>query len=158
MKICHATLGSTGRSQSVFCLPSRYGACNGQRILPLLRCLDCCMPFTCHFMSPSPSVLPPIVGPLSSSTACPKQINFLSVSLRAFAIPLKLLTIFSLVGISAMVVLHYYLRPHEKERGLGSLLRSAQAALGDDVQATERELCYNVNWTGTKVGRGPWLL
>uniref|UniRef100_A0A8D0HRT0 Phosphoribosylformylglycinamidine synthase n=1 Tax=Sphenodon punctatus TaxID=8508 RepID=A0A8D0HRT0_SPHPU len=46
-----------------------------------------------------------------------------------------------------MVVLQYYQRPSGAETGPRSLLRSAQAALGD-VQAVQRELCFNVNWTG----------
>ncbi|KAJ6652382.1 hypothetical protein lerEdw1_011612 [Lerista edwardsae] len=44
-----------------------------------------------------------------------------------------------------MVVLHYYQRPSETDSGL---LRSAQAALGKDVRAAQKELCFNVNWTG----------
>ncbi|XP_053121790.1 phosphoribosylformylglycinamidine synthase [Hemicordylus capensis] len=47
-----------------------------------------------------------------------------------------------------MVVLHYYQRPSETESGLASLLCSARAALGEDVQAVQKELCFNVNWTG----------
>ncbi|XP_060112179.1 phosphoribosylformylglycinamidine synthase [Heteronotia binoei] len=47
-----------------------------------------------------------------------------------------------------MVVLHYYQRPSKTDSGLGSLLRSARAALGDGVHAVQRELCFSVNWTG----------
>nr|XP_060636066.1 phosphoribosylformylglycinamidine synthase-like [Anolis sagrei ordinatus]XP_060636070.1 phosphoribosylformylglycinamidine synthase-like [Anolis sagrei ordinatus] len=49
-----------------------------------------------------------------------------------------------------MVVLHYYQQPTEAESALGSLLRSAKAALGDGVQAVQKEVCFNVNWTGSE--------
>ncbi|XP_044855933.1 phosphoribosylformylglycinamidine synthase isoform X2 [Mauremys mutica] len=45
-----------------------------------------------------------------------------------------------------MAVLHYYQRPGA-ESVPDSLLRSAQAVLGG-VRALQRELCYNVSWTG----------
>ncbi|XP_044277361.1 phosphoribosylformylglycinamidine synthase [Varanus komodoensis] len=47
-----------------------------------------------------------------------------------------------------MVVLHYYQRPSEADSGLSTLLTSAQASLGNGVRAVQKELCFNVNWTG----------
>lgn len=47
-----------------------------------------------------------------------------------------------------MVVLHFYQRPSETDSSPGSLFRSAKAALGNDVRAAQKELCFNVNWTG----------
>lgn len=51
-----------------------------------------------------------------------------------------------------MVVLHYFQRPSETDSSLGSLLHSAQTALDNDVQAVQKELCFNVNWTGMEMG------
>ncbi|KAG8140823.1 putative Phosphoribosylformylglycinamidine synthase protein, partial [Naja naja] len=47
-----------------------------------------------------------------------------------------------------MVVLHYYQRPSEADSGLNNLLQSAQTILGNGTQAVQKELCFNVNWTG----------
>ncbi|KAJ7313070.1 hypothetical protein JRQ81_004337 [Phrynocephalus forsythii] len=53
-----------------------------------------------------------------------------------------------------MVVLHYYQRLNEADSGLGSLLQSVQALLGDGVRVVQKEQCFNVNWTGAAPPNG----
>ncbi|XP_028558155.2 phosphoribosylformylglycinamidine synthase [Podarcis muralis] len=47
-----------------------------------------------------------------------------------------------------MGVLHYYQRPSEEDAEVATLLRSAEAILGNGLQGVQKEICFNVNWTG----------